>query len=387
MELRQENAQPAGDSDQTGAPFLGKQRRFRGKALRWTVVSAVIVCGSALLTPKVIERWSVVSIDDSRVAAKLITVSSEVSGRVTAVPVIAGDRVEKGDLLVEIDREKSEFELQALDAEVTGIEAQQNQLRAQQTMIRHEVDRKLAAGRSQIKAAEADHKSSEAGLQHARSRFDRVSRLAANKVISEQVLEDAQAALSTAEQQVESTAASIDTANANLAVTESEREQVTVLERQIETLEAQKSVVIARREQTRVDLTRHEIRADFDGVVDSTFVDAGEYVSPGTRLLIYHDPDAIWVDANVKETDFGRVKIGAPARITVDAYPDIEFHGKIVRLGQAATSEFALLPSPNPSGNFTKITQRLPIRLSIGQRDGLLRPGMMVEIGIDVVDR
>src|SRR5690606_7083911 len=97
-------------------------------------------------------------------------------------------------------------------------------------------------------------------------------------------------------------------------------------------------------------------------------------------------PDTIWVDANVKETDFGQVKVGAPVSISVDAYPDIEFTGEVVRLGHAATSQFALLPSPNPSGNFTKITQRLPIRVAIEQREDLLRPGMMVELSIDVVD-
>ena len=119
-------------------------------------------------------------------------------------------------------------------------------------------------------------------------------------------------------------------------------------------------------------------------VIDSTFIDAGEYVSPGTRLLIYHDPSTVWVDANVKETDFRRLTAGAPAQIAIDAYPNREFRGEVVRIGEAATSQFALLPSPNPSGNFTKVTQRLPVRISIEQQDGLLRPGMMVEVSIDV---
>jgi membrane fusion protein (multidrug efflux system) len=116
------------------------------------------------------------------------------------------------------------------------------------------------------------------------------------------------------------------------------------------------------------------------------FVDTGEYVSPGTRLLIYHDPSRIWVDANVKETDFRRLRPGAPAKIKVDAYPGLVVEGRILRLGHAATSQFALLPSPNPSGNFTKVTQRLPVRIAIEQKDGMLRPGMMVDVGIDVVD-
>lgn len=372
--------------DQGEAPHKPKAPRRIGGRFRLLLGVVVVAFAGALAAPWLAERWTHVSINDSRIAGNLVTVSSEVSGRVTSVPVIAGDRVRKGQLLAGIDREQTLLELQALDAQIVGIEAQQSQLRTQQQMIRTQVAAKLAAGRTEIKAAEANHRSSEAVLQNARSRFERISSLVKSNVSSAQTLEEAQAALSTAEQQEQATAAGIETATANLVVIQSEEAQITVLDRQIATLDAQKTELVAEREQKRIDLARCEIRAEFDGVVDSTFVDAGEYVSPGTRLLIYHDPNTIWVDANVKETDFERVKIGAPAVVTVDAYPDMEFHGEVVRLGEAATSQFVLLPSPNPSGNFTKITQRLPIRISIEQRNGLLRPGMMVELSVHVVD-
>ena len=97
-----------------------------------------------------------------------------------------------------------------------------------------------------------------------------------------------------------------------------------------------------------------------------------------------HDPKRVWIDANVKETDIRKVKIGQVADVTVDAFPDKKFSGKVIAIGNAATSEFALLPTPNPSGNFTKITQRLRVRVAIDQEQNLLRPGMMVEVFIDV---
>lgn len=383
VELRK-NAD-AGASQERTSRTVKEPRRKRG-GLRLLLAVVVLAAAGALTAPWVAARWSHVSINDSRIAANLIAVSSEVNGRVTAVSVMAGEAVKKGQLMASIDREPVVLELQALDAQIMGLEVQQSQLRAQQDMIRTQVAAKLAAGQTQVNAAKATHGASEAVVQNARSRFERVNRLAKSNVMSEQVREEAQAALATAEQQEQATAAGIETATANLAVIRSEEAQITVLDRQIATLEAQKSAIVAERAQKRIDLARREIRAEFDGVVDNTFVDAGEYVSPGTRLLIYHDPNSIWVDANVKETDFGKVKIGARATITVDAYPSIEFQGEILRLGEAATSQFALLPSPNPSGNFTKITQRLPVRISIDQRDGLLRPGMMVEVSVDVVD-
>ena len=102
------------------------------------------------------------------------------------------------------------------------------------------------------------------------------------------------------------------------------------------------------------------------------------------RLVLVHDPKEVWVEANIKETEIRRLKLGQPVDIHVDAYPDREFTGKVLSIGNAATSEFALLPSPNPSGNFTKTTQRLRTMIAVELQEGLLRPGMMVEVSIAV---
>ena len=318
--------------------------------------------------------------------ANLVTVSSEVSGKIGDVAVIAGDKIENGTLMISIDREQAELDLRVLEAQAVGLKSQQNQLREQQGMIRAQVASKLDAGRAQIAAAEAAHHASEASLERARSQFSRVSTLTDRAISSKQSLDDAQASQLVAQQQELSTAAGVEAARANLAVIKADELQIIVLDRQIATLDAQLSALEAQQSQKRIDLTKRSINAAFSGVIDATFVDTGEYVSPGTRLLIYHNPEHIWIDANVKETDFQRLKMGAPASITVDAYPGQVFEGKIAKLGEAATSQFALLPSPNPSGNFTKVTQRLPIRISVEQKDNLLRPGMMVEVSVDVIN-
>ena len=132
----------------------------------------------------------------------------------------------------------------------------------------------------------------------------------------------------------------------------------------------------------RLDLEDRTIKSPIAGVVDRTFVETGEYVTPGQRLMLVHDPKRIWIEANIKETHVRRLKVGQEVTVEVDAYPDESFTGRVERIGNTATSAFALLPSPNPSGNFTKITQRLPVRIAIEQREGRLRPGMMVEVNI-----
>ena len=356
------------------------------RGVRMAIFGILVLAGLIALGNFLVNRWTHVYVNDSRIAANVVALGSEVTGRVTAVNVVAGDRVARGDLLVRLDSRQAQLRLQELDAEATRIAAEQAQLRAQQAMIQAGVRSRLDAGRAQVRASEAEHRATRAELDAARSDYERQSSLRRSGAVSMQQFEEVRAKHLTAQQKELRAAAEIESARAALAVIETEDAQVEVLDRQIAVLDAQRTSLDAKRAQQRVDLDDREVRAAFDGVVDATFVDVGEHVSPGSRLLMYHDPTRVWVDANVKETEFRRLKLGATATVRVDAYPDRVFKGEVIRLGNAATSEFALLPSPNPSGNFTKVTQRLPVRMTIEQDESLLRPGMMVELAIDATD-
>jgi membrane fusion protein (multidrug efflux system) len=133
----------------------------------------------------------------------------------------------------------------------------------------------------------------------------------------------------------------------------------------------------------------HDLRlvAPVNGVVDRSFANTGDYLAAGQRVLLMHDPEAIWVEANIKETDLTDIRLGQPAQVRVDAYPGRTFEGRVSLIGNSATSAFALLPNPYPSCNFTKITQRIPVRLSVRQEGLLLKPGMMVEVSLDTRQR
>ncbi|WP_239023864.1 HlyD family secretion protein [Salinicola corii] len=138
-------------------------------------------------------------------------------------------------------------------------------------------------------------------------------------------------------------------------------------------------------EEEQLRIADLEIDSPVDGVIDKTLIDQGEYISAGQPIAMMHDPSKLWVEANIKETDVGALRTGQSVAITVDAFPDQTFSGHVAVIGRAATSQFALLPDPNPSGNFTKITQRIPVRIRFD--DGpteLIGPGMMVEVDIDV---
>ena len=354
--------------------------------MRLAALAILLVAGLWALGHWLVNRWSHVYVNDSRIAANVVTLGSQVTGRVTEIRVVPGDRVSKGDLLVRLETRQAELRLQELEADATRILAEQEQLRAQQDMIKRQVKGRVEAARMQIRAAEAEHRAVEAELEAARSDYQRQGSLRRANAVSVQQFEEGQAKFQATRQQALRAAAGIEAARASMAVFEADAAQIEVLSRQVAVLDAQRAALEARQAQQRIDLEDRVVRAAFDGVVDATFIEVGEHVAPGTRLLMYHDPASVWVDANVKETEFRKLKVGATAWVRVDAYPGREFKAEVIRLGSAATSEFALLPSPNPSGNFTKVTQRLPVRMAIEQDAALLRPGMMVEVAIDVVD-
>lgn len=372
-------AQPAPEA--ADAPARAGRRRWGRLAL----VAAVLVAAAGFGGPWLMARFSTIHINDARIAANVVTVSAEVAGRITRLPVVAGDTVAAGDLIAEIDREQAEPRIAVILAKLATVDAQVAQIDTQKAMTEAQLSARRSSAEAGVAAAEANYEAAVALLANAQSHFDRIEKLVRQRVSSQQKLDEARAALDVAIQQERATFAAIDTARASLAIVEADTAQLEGFDRQIGTLLATRKGIEAERVLEEIDLARRSIAAGFTGIVDATFVDVGEYVTPGTRLLMYHAPDQVWIDANVKETEFARIRLGAAARITVDAWPGIEFQGKVERLGGAATSQLALLPSPNPSGNFTKVTQRLPIRISIEPEDGAeLRPGMMVEVYVDL---
>ena len=151
-------------------------------------------------------------------------------------------------------------------------------------------------------------------------------------------------------------------------------------------LEAQRDAVLARIRRQELDIAAHSVGSPLAGVVSKVFVEAGEHVEPGQRIALVHDPQKVYVQANIRETEVRKLALGQGVRIEVDAYPDRSFEGTVSAIGLAATSTFALLPSAKPGGSFTKVTQRFPVRIALEPDGESLRPGMMVEVFIDVTD-
>jgi membrane fusion protein (multidrug efflux system) len=131
-----------------------------------------------------------------------------------------------------------------------------------------------------------------------------------------------------------------------------------------------------------VALAQHRIISPVTGVIDEVFADEGEYVIPGARIALAHDPSDLWIEANIKETEIARVPVGAAVEVRLDASSGQACSGRIERIGSAAAAEFALIPNANPAGVFTKITQRVPVRVSLEGACAQLRPGAMANLRI-----
>ncbi|MEX2614483.1 MAG: HlyD family secretion protein [Alphaproteobacteria bacterium] len=395
------------DSDAKDAAQHKPARRGRGW-VRYLVLVLVLGIGGYLGVQEIISRFTHVYEYDARIGSNLITVSSRVAGWIDRVRVTEGDETDRGQVIVEIDSRESKLLVTQLEARIQGIEADRQRLMAEKKLVDIQTSSRYRTEQALLGTAEAELAALKPQLQLAQSEFQRSRSLFEKKIIARKQYDEALAREQQLSGEHRTALAAVQAARNKMAEAEAERAQLDVLDSEIAKLVYEENELRAQLARQKLDLGDRKIRAPVKGVIDKTFVDMGEYVTPGQRLVLMHDPETIWVEANVKETEVRKLRIGQRVEISVDAYPgeglidralalfgvasqdngDTHpgFIGHVIAIGNSTTAEFALLPSPNPSGNFTKITQRLPVRIAVEQRDRKLRPGMMVEINIDIRD-
>lgn len=373
-------------ADTAGASTPDAQRarmRLPGRGKAWVLGLAALLL--VLWAGKwLFHRVTHLQVDDARIDGEVIAISSRVSGWITELPVIEGDEVKKGQILARVDDRDSVLQREVLLSRLRATEGQMAVVRAQTGQVDQETLGKFQSETNRLVAAEAEVAALEAQLNQAREDYKRARDLTEAKWLSQQAMERARTAYQQAQETHRKALADVAAARGTLSAAGGSRRQLQVMERQLLVLARQAEEIRAQLQRQEVDIADRVIASPADGIVVMTFVRKGEHVSPGQRIVMFHDPSQIWVEANVRETDVGALRPGMKADIHVDAYPGKVFRGEVYRIGQAATSKFALLPDPNPSGNFTKITQRLPVRIALTVKDRALRPGMMVEVDIDL---
>jgi membrane fusion protein (multidrug efflux system) len=306
--------------------------------------------------------------NDAYVRAELTRLSSRVAGEVLTVAANDFQRVKAGDLLIQIDPADYQAQVAQADAAVAAAQAALDNLSNQ-------VELQYAT----IAQAEAAQVSAAAEEVQARQEQERQQSLTETEAGTRQKFEQATAAYAKAQADVRASRAVIAAQKHQLEVLAGTKKQ-----RAADVLGAQAALAAA-----KLKLGYTKIIAPFDGVVGERQVQAGDYVNIGSNLINVVPLPNVYVIANYKETQLTRVKPGQGVDITVDSFPDEKLHGRVERVSPASGSQFALLPPDNATGNFTKVVQRIPVRIMLDKNQPLLErllPGMSVVTNIHTGD-
>ena len=308
-----------------------------------------------------------ISTDDAYVKADTSVLSAKVAGLVTETPVLNNTPVKAGDVVLRLDGK--DYEL--------AIAAAKSKLATQQAALGVFAKQKIAQA-AQIGAAQAQVQSAKAVELNAAQTQQRASQMVKTNVGTQQALDDANRARDTAQAGVTAAESNVAAAQAQLGVLGASEQQAT-------SLLAELQVAVDKAEH---DLSFAEIRAPFDGVIANRAVAPGQFVQPGSNLMALVPIQKSFITANFKETQLVDIHPGQKVEVNVDALKRDTFEGVVDSISPASGAEFSLLPPDNATGNFTKITQRFPVKILLPPEVSLkLRPGQSVSVSVDTRDK
>jgi membrane fusion protein (multidrug efflux system) len=327
------------------------------------------------------DQHAYVSTSDARVRAHMVSLSSDISGRIIDLPVSAGDPVARGDVLARLDDRRARLALGSASLDLKALEVAIRRMSQQADLDRTRGGNRIAGALSSLEAAQAEIATARASLAAAEAEHARKQALHESGYVADATIERAAGELEIARQVEARSVALLAGRRAGLGEARAEADAADLTDKDAERLSMEASSLRQRVASLKLDLEHHTLVSPVDGVVDEVFADAGEHVQAGARIALAHATAGLWIEANVKETDIARVIVGANVDIRLDAATRT-CSGAVERIGAAATSEFALVPNANPAGVFTKITQRIPVRIRIGGDCEQVRPGAMASLRI-----
>jgi membrane fusion protein, multidrug efflux system len=350
------NTPPSGTAPPGGTGSPVKAPRPRRRLVRSTllVLGPLVVIVGAIYVYLTTGRF--VSTDNAYVKSDVGIVSAQISGPIVEVAVRENQPVTQGDVLFKVDDEPFRTKLQQVDAEMGA--------------VRDYVEGIRASYRQKVSQLELD----KTNAVYQKRDFERLQALAAKQLASQQAVDDARQKSDVANQTVIVSERALDQIRAQLGGDADKplTEQAAYL------------ALKAMRDTAVLDLERTVVRAKLDGIASKVPV-VGQYVAPGTPIMSVVSNQEKWIEANFKETDLTHVVVGQRVTIKLDTYPDREWRGRVQSISQATGAEFSVIPAQNATGNWVKVTQRIPLRISIEMRAGdpELRVGMSADVSID----
>lgn len=350
---------------ETAVPAAAAPKRRPLRKLLLTTLLAAALGGGGY---EAWQWWTVgrffVSTDDAYVQADISVIAAKVSGYLEQVPLMNGQAIRKGDVIARVD--DGDYRL--------ALRAAEDKLATQASTIAR-IARQAEAAEASVAQAAAQVEAAKADAVRAAADYARATQMQADYVARSK-LDQTKADRDRTDAAVKGAQAALVAAKANVDVLNAQK-------REAESLAGELRTAVDR---ARRDLDFTVIRAPFDGVVGNKAVEAGAFVSPGSRIAALVPLQSVRIDANFKETQLAHMKPGQPVTISIDAYPDRAITGEVESFSPASGTVFSLLPTDNATGNFTKIVQRLPVRVHVPDdiaREGLLRPGLSVTVKVD----
>jgi len=305
------------------------------------------------------------STDDAYVGGEVTALSAKVAGLIEAVMVVDNQSVKAGDLLLKL--EDRDYRAQLARAEA-GVSAQRA------TLANIDANRRMH--QAVVEQASADVGGAAAELARTKYDIDRYRTLSNDKIASSQRFEQADADHEKARAGERRARAALQAAERQLDVIDTQKQQT----------QAALDQALAERDLALLNLGYTEIRSPIDGVVGNRSARAGAYATVGAQLLAIVPARGLWVDANFKESQLASIREGQSAAIIADVLPGVSFRGRVASLAPATGAQFSVIPPENATGNFTKIIQRVPVRIELeddGADLGKLRPGLSVAVHVD----
>ncbi|MBO9540744.1 HlyD family secretion protein [bacterium] len=328
-------------------------------------------------------RQAFVSTEDAQVAGNLITVSSRVPGRIGQLLVDEGQQVQAGQVVAVLD--ETDFKAQLAQAEA-GLAVAKTGLKTSETGVSlqsAQTTSQIAQAEAGVRAARAALTSAEASAEKAHADLSRVERLFEAGGISKQAYEAAKTGATAADSALTAAKSQLSSAQEGLRLANAGTQAVSIKRGGVETVQAQIAQAEAAVNLAKLQLAHATITAPVSGVIARRMSNLGEQVAPGQGLYSLTETDKVWISSYIEETYIRRVHQGAPVDIRIDAYPGKTFHGKVQQVGSVTGGQFSLLPANNAAGNFTKVVQRIPVKIAVEDQGHELKPGMSAVIDID----
>lgn len=321
-----------------------------------------------------------VSTDNAKVAGDLVDISPKVAGRLDKIMVKEQEHVKAGQVLAVLDNTQYNINLNQASAALDLARANMIKLPDDVKSAQSGVDK----SRESLEAAKSAANTAQINLADAKRALKQVTTLYEQGAASQEAFDSTTSKFNSAKAAADAAASNVSIAQAGLNDSQAKFDSVNRTSPSI--YGAQLKQAQAAYDNAKYVVDNSVIKAPSDGTVVRITLQQGENVAAGQVLMTITDLDSTWVSANIDEGKIGRIKEGQKVTLNIDAYPNHKFEGKILNVGGATQSQFALIPTENTSGNYTKVTQRLSVKISVNKDGMILKPGMSAVITIHTAD-